>query len=282
MQRDFGARSGWRHSCRQRISAAPDDAKPEFRNKRRAGDKTGQKGPKMPTTTNRGARTSGAALPFSGRPSAGAMKHRRRRSILNRVDRGVPQEAPQKALVSTYCGTSRTTGPLTAGAAGTGAFGASMVSTGFEGLPNCPIGPYTIAATRTANPTIAPNTPPIASDVIPNTPLLPSNTEVPNRLAVYPSQPTLIRSLRKRFSRWSILPIAVFLSCSFLTASTISATLLSAPFQQDDQLRLPDRAREERGSGFLIPTHQRRARNKPEALMSRNHGRVVPLVKIGV
>src|ERR1700737_4197800 len=51
---------------------------------------------------------------------------------------------------------------------------------GFEGLPNCPIGPYAIATTRMADPTIAPNTPSTDSDVIPILPCsLPRTRRVP-------------------------------------------------------------------------------------------------------
>src|SRR5450756_1648050 len=54
-----------------------------------------QNGPKPAQKCQRprteGARTSGAAEPFSGRPGAGAMKHRRRRWNKDRDDREVPQ-----------------------------------------------------------------------------------------------------------------------------------------------------------------------------------------------
>ena len=74
----------------------------------------------MPTTTNRGARTSGAALPFSGRPSAGAMKRQRRRYQIDRDAQGIPQgRLPTLIGCGAYwLGTSRITGPRGAGATG--------------------------------------------------------------------------------------------------------------------------------------------------------------------
>src|ERR1700730_40515 len=69
---------------------------------------------------------------------------------------------------------------------------------GFEGLPNCPIGPYAIATTRMADPTIAPNTPPTDSDVIPILPCsLPRTRRVPtDRPCTRPILP-LVSSLQK-------------------------------------------------------------------------------------
>ena len=53
-----------------------------------------------------------------------------------------------------YCGTSRTTGPLAAGAGG--AADCAAGSTFWTGLGGLPIGPYTNAATSTKAATIAP------------------------------------------------------------------------------------------------------------------------------
>src|SRR5713226_10068785 len=74
--------------------------------------------PKCQRPRTTGARTSGAAELFSGRPSAGAMKHRRRRWMQDRDDRDVSQGVPISPMRSVYCGTSRTTGPLTGGGPG--------------------------------------------------------------------------------------------------------------------------------------------------------------------
>jgi hypothetical protein len=65
---------------------------------------------------------------------------------------------------SAYCGTSRTTGPLTGGAAG--CTGCSAFWAGFGGLPNCPIGPKTTAIPSTTTATIAPKMPAIRSESI--------------------------------------------------------------------------------------------------------------------
>src|SRR5882672_10593082 len=114
-------------------------------------------GPKQPRKCQRprteGARTSGAALLFSGRPSAGAMKHRRRRWKSNGDGRRVPHGAPVVWLQA-YCGTSRTTGPRAAG--GGGAVGCAADSTFWPGLGGFPIGPYKNAITSTTAATIAP------------------------------------------------------------------------------------------------------------------------------
>src|SRR6187402_253293 len=78
------------------------------------------------------------------------MKHRRRRWKQDRNDPGVAQGHKCRTRDQGYCGTSRTTGPRTAGAAGApAAFGASMVLTSLAGLPPCPIGPNMTAATST-------------------------------------------------------------------------------------------------------------------------------------
>src|SRR5947209_8190338 len=72
---------------RQRISPAPGDSKAQRPKDRLGRGKTRQNSPKKcqrPRTT--GARTSGAALSFRGRPGAGAMKHRRHRYKLDRND----------------------------------------------------------------------------------------------------------------------------------------------------------------------------------------------------
>jgi hypothetical protein len=122
-----------------------------------------------------GARTSGAAELFSGRPSAGAMKHQRRRWMQHSGERRVsqvgcgklvrnPPTAASPQHLAVYCGTSRTTGPLTAGGAATGC---STFCGGLAGLPNCPIGPYAIAITSTIDATIAPNMPATDSEFIP-------------------------------------------------------------------------------------------------------------------
>ena len=71
--------------------------------------------------------------------------------------------APSRSLG--YCGTSRTTGPLTAGAAATGGAGCSVFWTS-AGFPICPIGPYMIAITKMADAIIAPKMPATFSEFI--------------------------------------------------------------------------------------------------------------------
>lgn len=63
-------------------------------------------------------------------------------------------------------GTSRITGPL--GAAGAGCTAAGSTLAGLAGgLPNCPIGPYAIAATNTIEAMIAPKIPATDWELIP-------------------------------------------------------------------------------------------------------------------
>jgi hypothetical protein len=64
-----------------------------------------------------------------------------------------------------YCGTSRITGPRTADGALSGPFAGSLLICR-SGFPNCPIGPYAIAITNTADATMAPNTPATDSEFI--------------------------------------------------------------------------------------------------------------------
>jgi hypothetical protein len=60
-----------------------------------------------------GARTSGAAELFSGRPSAGAIKHQRRRCLPDRNAAGVPQgEDHPKTSIGELFGSAQLSGEL--------------------------------------------------------------------------------------------------------------------------------------------------------------------------
>src|SRR6266567_6797095 len=88
-----------------------------------------------PRTT--GARTSGAAELFRGRPSAGAIKHQRRRWNPNRMAGVIAQGA---APLIRQFGTSLTTGPLTGGVVCVGCADCSILA-GLLFRPNWPTGP---------------------------------------------------------------------------------------------------------------------------------------------
>src|SRR5260370_103912 len=103
----------------------------------RTGEKTGQKkAPKCQRPRTERPRPAGAADLFGGRPSAGAISHRRRGWVLHRRDPDLPQEAISAA--TGYCGTSLPPGPLTAG--GAGCAGCSVFCICFCGFAICPIG----------------------------------------------------------------------------------------------------------------------------------------------
>ena len=89
LRRAFGARSdGFIHAASV-YPIAPGEAKAQSERARKSeADESGpERAQKCQRPRTEGARTSGAAELFSGRPSAGAMKHRRRRWRLNRDDR---------------------------------------------------------------------------------------------------------------------------------------------------------------------------------------------------
>jgi hypothetical protein len=80
---------------------------------------------------------------------------------------------PRFQILGGYCGTSRTTGPRTAGAAGAAAFGVSIVWSAGAGLLPCPMGPNQTAAASTTTTMMPPKILAIASVSIPLVPWSP-------------------------------------------------------------------------------------------------------------
>src|SRR4051812_39529455 len=109
----------------KRISAAYRAAKARASKTPVKKRETGLKCPKNANDhEQRGARTSGAAKLFRGRPGAGAIKRQRRRSPPDGIGYGIPQGVSGTARLN-QLGTSLITGPR--GAAGAGCGGCSTI-----------------------------------------------------------------------------------------------------------------------------------------------------------
>jgi hypothetical protein len=149
---------------RQRISAASGDAKTQFQGHGGRG-KTGQKGTKNANDHEQRARVHPALPDYSVVVPA---------PELLSIDVAVTHKigtagafrkgGPAAFRLYGYCGTSRTTGPRTAGAVTAALAGSFLICR--SDLPNCPIGPSAIAVTNTTDATIAPNTPATDSEFI--------------------------------------------------------------------------------------------------------------------